>query len=980
MVAFDPSDEATSVVPDAVVVNARASVQQRQQVVGRFPAAREIVFDDDEGHVLRELTRQRAEPSPAIVLTGCRIDLRTRTVFRLTEPLTLTEKEASLFQWLLSKDGAVVSRGELLQNVWGYRPEMVTRVVDVTVARLREKIERDPSEPEHLLTVRGEGYRLVGPQRPSQTSSNADVLQGLFGRVDDFDRLLGEVAPGRVVSVVGPGGVGKTTLARALCRQRGAVWVDLISVQPAGVQAAVAQALELATPDTSLQTLAEALVRRTPSLMVLDNAEHLGDALTRLVEGLLEHAPQCSLVTTSRTQLRTSVERVVRLEPLAAEPGRALFLALARAQVESYDAPPEVVDAIVQRVGGLPLAIELAASRARLLPAEQLLQRLSDPQGWLQSTQTGSRQASLRELVQWSWDLLTADEQQALARISVFPSSAPLDGIEAVVGGDVGAASAWIDGLLDSGLLTARDGRIEAPVGVRDFAADALAASGERAHTEERLAQWCGAKARDLTARLHSAESQGVFPQLRRERTTLVHALQLGEACAAVSGDIACGLVILWGRNGAPRQELQAAWRCLDTTTDPSQRARLLRALCWGWSEAAGIDPVDQLADELRALAQQLSPADAAHAWVGVSWAAAGATDIDAARAALTTALEVAPPGSDMEVIATLSMARLEFGAGNVEEARPLAERALTLARRLDTGLLVAWASSVKAMLLSHLGRTEATLAMCRQMAEIYRANGLDSGLATVDGMIGRALVTTQRVEEGLTHLDRYVRYTAIHAPRSAVEAEALRTRALGRRHAGRFRDAVDDALRADERLAGTRQGWMAQWTLSRCWFELDALTEAEEAMQLCLQTQHRYAADAQIFGAVLALAAEDPGTGLQRLEGSDHPEAAPLRALCAWMAKAEASAGAAPPTSAPALAWHVLHTMLVGETVTDEQLAALTAQRTEQQPTDEAELALVVIQLARGDESEPAQFALGRLAQRLHRVVHAAVGRADGE
>ena len=179
--------------PDAVVIPPSLSTGDRRGLIGRIGQVTEIVHEGDPSVVMRELTALVAHSRPIVQLSGVTVDLRTRAILSDGPTKTLTDREAALLAWLLARAGQVASRTELLVNVWGYRPSTVTRTVDTTMSRLREKIERDPSNPEHLLTVRGEGYRLVVPEAGPEGAS----LTGVFGRDDDLVRLQGELSPGR---------------------------------------------------------------------------------------------------------------------------------------------------------------------------------------------------------------------------------------------------------------------------------------------------------------------------------------------------------------------------------------------------------------------------------------------------------------------------------------------------------------------------------------------------------------------------------------------------------------------------------------------------------------------------------------------------------------------------------------------------------------------------------------------------------------
>jgi DNA-binding response OmpR family regulator len=91
---------------------------------------------------------------------GIRVDFRKSEIVRAGHRVSLSERESRLLQFLVMNRGAAVSRDTLLEYVWGYRRAPLTRTVDVTILRLRQKIENDPSEPHFIITVPGVGYRF----------------------------------------------------------------------------------------------------------------------------------------------------------------------------------------------------------------------------------------------------------------------------------------------------------------------------------------------------------------------------------------------------------------------------------------------------------------------------------------------------------------------------------------------------------------------------------------------------------------------------------------------------------------------------------------------------------------------------------------------------------------------------------------------------------------------------------------------------
>ena len=265
----------------------------------------------------------------------------------------------------------------------------------------------------------------------------------LVGRAADIAgvRVLLAQDDVRLVTLTGPGGVGKTRLAQAVAEAAAASgpvsWVSLAAVSDTGlVWATVAQALglRLSSAETAGAELRAFL--STPRLVVLDNFEQVA-ALAPEVGALLADCPALKLLVTSRAALRIRAEQEAPVLPLEAEAARTLFTQRARAAQPSFQlnaANQAAVQAICARLEGLPLALELAAARIKLLPPAAMLARLDQPLALLAEgpRDLPARQQSLRETLAWSYNLLELGEQRLFRRLGVFAGGAPLDAAEAV--------------------------------------------------------------------------------------------------------------------------------------------------------------------------------------------------------------------------------------------------------------------------------------------------------------------------------------------------------------------------------------------------------------------------------------------------------------------------------------------------------------------------------------------------------------------
>src|SRR6516225_7648597 len=338
-------------------------------------------------------------------------------------------------------------------------------------------------------------------------------LTPLVGRESELNDIVQAVTRARLLTLTGPGGTGKTRLALAAARSAresfpaGVCWVELAQIEDPDIVAPTV-ASKLGVPDTPGQDVTEAVAEYVADhqvLVVLDNCEHLAGATAVLTENLLAACPALTVLATSREALGVEGELNWQVPPLslpkagpaptasalAASDAVKLFeqrAQLVRPSFRVTDDNAAEVASICQRLDGLPLAIELAAARMRILSSAQLAERLDDIFALLVGGARSAppRHQALRATLDWSHDMLEAEERAAFRRLSVFAGGFTLEAAERVAaGGDIKPASMLelLSRLADKSLLRVEhasgDSRYHLLVTIRDYARDRLAEAGE---------------------------------------------------------------------------------------------------------------------------------------------------------------------------------------------------------------------------------------------------------------------------------------------------------------------------------------------------------------------------------------------------------------------------------------------------------------------------------------------------------------------
>ncbi|MEU6390326.1 BTAD domain-containing putative transcriptional regulator [Streptomyces sp. NPDC046939] len=469
----------------------------------------------------------------------------------------------------------------------------------------RELADRLGADPGTELRSLYEELLDPAPQAPApgrrQARGNLRArLTSFVGRGDDLDAIRTDLGRVRLVTLLGPGGAGKTRLSQEVADGMadalpdGAWLAELAPVSdPAAVPEAVVSALgvretvlrgagaeelrvasERQGDDPMVRLVEHCTGRRM--LVILDNCEHVVDAAATLTEHLLAHCPGVTVLATSREPLGVPGESLYPVEPLPEPYALRLFGERGAAVRPGFtvEQAPEAVAEICRRLDGLPLAIELAAARLRMLTPRQIADRLDDRFRLLTSGARTAlpRQQTLRAVVDWSWDLLDAPERTVLAHLSVFSGGCDLAAAEAVCGPDTLEALA---SLVDKSLVVAApdgdDGEMRYRLleTVAEYAGERLDEAGDRAGAERAHLTYFRELVRTTDPLLRGHGQRAALARIERDYENIRSALRRAVAGRDEQEALSLVLSLVW------------FWQMRDLRSD----ARL-------WSEeVAGLGP-----------------------------------------------------------------------------------------------------------------------------------------------------------------------------------------------------------------------------------------------------------------------------------------------------------------------------------------------------------------------------------------------------
>ncbi len=527
-----------------------------------------------------------------------------------------------------------------------------------------EQIPSSPVQETWQEEMAEQSFLVSASEHPAQVAYRADLLAfrddtlplpltALIGREEEVTSVCAllrrpEV---RLVTLTGTGGVGKTRLALRVATELrddfadGVYFVSLAALDdPTLVVSTIAHSLGLKeTEQRPLLDLVQAALREKRVLLLLDNFERLLPAALQ-VANLLARCPQLKLLVTSRAVLHVQGENEFPVSPLAlpdleplpatevlaSSPAVALFLQRAQAVRPAFQLTAANASAIAKicvRLDGLPLAIELAAARSKLLSPQELLARLAHRLEVLTggTQDLPARQQTLRNTILWSYQLLNAQEQRLFRRLSVFAGGCTLQAAEAVCATLDGEERAGhilerVTSLLDKSLLQTiqqegKESRLVMLETIREYGLECLTASGDEEVTRQAHAAYYLAFAEEAEPHLFSAEQDMWLKRLERDQDNLRVAQQWlvsGQASGKrkeMALRLANALVRFWdvhNRWGEGRDFLERALVDSEKTVIPQVRAKALETALFIALNRGDSDGAEALCEESLAVYRQL--------------------------------------------------------------------------------------------------------------------------------------------------------------------------------------------------------------------------------------------------------------------------------------------------------------------------------------------------------------------------------------
>ncbi|WP_433272402.1 ATP-binding protein [Actinosynnema sp. CS-041913] len=493
--------------------------------------------DDTDGPVTA-LRAQRRATHRALVrsraLALARLDRPAEAVDRLAEVAAERPRDEEVLVELLRCEAATVGPATALARYDAYR------------RALRDELGTDPG-----ASLQAEHRRLLRGVAPAVRHGVVHESNPLLGRDDDVAAVEALLRTSRVTSIVGTGGLGKTRLANVIARRAELPRVTVVPLAGIAADDDVAREVAMAlgvgkhrTPGVvghvagDVAAAIAASLATGPSLLVLDNCEHVVAGAADLVRALVSTTAELRVLTTSRTPLGLSSESVYPLPELSLPTSVELFGQRARAARPGVDLPAAAVEELCRHLDGLPLAVELAAARVRIMSVAEIARRLDDRFGLLRggARDAPERHHTLHAVVDWSWNLLDPAGQAAMRALSVFADGCTADAASVLLGALPATACeadvlVVLEHLVDHSLIKVSDTpsgtRLRMLETVREFSAARLAAAGETDDVATAFLGWARGFGMANHADLLGSDPYDTAAAVRAEQENLLQALRL---------------------------------------------------------------------------------------------------------------------------------------------------------------------------------------------------------------------------------------------------------------------------------------------------------------------------------------------------------------------------------------------------------------------------------------------------------------------
>ena len=618
------------------------------------------------------------------------------------------------------------------------------QLVELELTDLGEHRLKDLSAPERIFQL-GDGEF---PALKSLYRTNLPVPATPFlGREGELAEVLSLLAreDTRLLTLTGPGGTGKTRLALQAAAEAsdafpdGVFWVPLAPLRdPALVLETVAQVVG------SQNGLAEH-IQDKEMLCLFDNFEQVVEAGTELAD-LLAACPKLELLVTSRERLRVRGEQTYPVPPLAESDGRALYLARARAVDPSFAASAAVSE-LCLRLDELPLALELAAARTAIFSPEQLLERLSQRLDLLKGERDADpRQQTLRATIEWSYDLLSEEEQRLFARLSVFAGGCSYESAEEISGADPDT----LQSLLDKSLLRKRESKLGPRYWmletIREYTSERLEFAGEVAQLRRRHAEHFLALATQLEP--HAPLTGGWLDRVEEEHDNVRVALDGLQSGSETQ--LALRLAEAVWRFWSVRGHASEGKRRLEAALAADTRPTAARAHALNAAVSFAVDDKEyatgrRYAEDALVIHEKLGDAwGVARSVFMIGYTAIESGDFETAKPFFENAVTLLSDlGHEHYVgLATFNLSWAYGELGERELARALADENLRRSRSIGSQALEAHALVELALYAREEGRADESLELLRDAFQILRDLGDVQGL--LDGVSRFARIRAQ--------------------------------------------------------------------------------------------------------------------------------------------------------------------------------------------------------------------------------------------